>query len=138
MRRQSKAEGPSAPYPRPAPPRELRRSSRNRKAPVPDDDARYFINAYEKSTLTTHQKNSQASDEEVKEGKEEIDDIEEEGNIAEEEGEKESSRNERTYHAEIGEEPRTFLEAANRPDADLWEAAMLEELKIFEKIGLYE
>jgi hypothetical protein len=35
-------------------------------------------------------------------------------------------------------EPRTFNEAMSRPDADLWYAAMTEELEVFEKIGLYE
>lgn len=36
------------------------------------------------------------------------------------------------------DEPRTFNKAINCPDADLWYAAMTEELKIFEKISLYE
>jgi hypothetical protein len=35
-------------------------------------------------------------------------------------------------------EPRTFNEAMSCPDADLWYVAMTEELKVFEKIGLYE
>jgi hypothetical protein len=42
--------GPPAPYPRPAPPPEVRRSSRIRRTPVHDDDARYSVNAYEKTT----------------------------------------------------------------------------------------
>lgn len=38
-------------------------------------------------------------------------------------------------HVETAEEPRTFEEMANWPDTDLWQAAMLEELRAFEKIG---
>jgi len=74
----------------------------------------------------------------VKEGKEEIDDIKEEGNFAEEEGERELVRDERAYSTGMIDDPRTYEEAMNRPDVDLWKTAMLEELKIFEKIGLYE
>jgi len=54
------------------------------------------------------------------------------------EGEKESSKDEQAYHVDTAKEPQTFEEAADRPDTDLWQGAMLEELKVFEKIGLYE
>ena len=36
------------------------------------------------------------------------------------------------------DEPKSFNDAVNHPDADLWYAAMAEELKTFEKISLYE
>ena len=36
------------------------------------------------------------------------------------------------------DDPRTYEEAVDQPDADLWQGAMSEELSIFEKIGLYE
>ena len=34
--------------------------------------------------------------------------------------------------------PATYYEAIKHPDADLWLMAMLEELKVFKKIGLYK
>jgi hypothetical protein len=69
---------------------------------------------------------------------EEIEETRREGDTEEREGEKDPSADEHAYRADASEDPRTFEEAANRPDADLWQAAMLEELKVFEKIGLYE
>jgi transposase InsO family protein len=113
--------GPPAPYPRPAPPPEVRRSSRIRRTPVRDDDARYSVNAYEKTTPSRQETPVQPASDAV-------------GEI------KDMETHEEVYKATVSsdDEPRTFNEAINRPDADLWYAAMTEELKIFEKIGLYE
>lgn len=113
---------PPAPYPRPAPPPEVRRSSRARRAPIRDDDARYSVNAYEKSTLPRQQETP------VQPASDAVGEI------------KDTETHEEVYKATISsdDEPRTFNEAISRPDADLWYAAMTEELKIFEKIGLYE
>jgi hypothetical protein len=58
--------------------------------------------------------------------------------VDEYESEKELVDEERAYHVEMAEDPKTFEESVNRPDADLWQAAMLEELRVFQKIGLYE
>jgi hypothetical protein len=117
----SRQTGPPAPYPCPAPPPKVWRSSRVRRTPIQDDDPCYFINAYEKSTLQMEQLPMQDIPESVGEIK-----------VAETHGE--------AYKATVSceGEPRTFNEAMSCPDADLWYVAMTEELKVFKKIGLYE
>ncbi|KAG2337139.1 hypothetical protein BDR05DRAFT_952840 [Suillus weaverae] len=77
------------------------------------DDSRCFVDAYERSTLKTHQEDTME--------KEDIPGTrrEESAEAIESECEKEPVGEERACHAETVEEPKTFEESANRPDTDL-------------------
>jgi hypothetical protein len=105
--------------------------------PRRDDDARYFVNAYEKSTVP-----SPSNDKDTPEGDEDDGNVEGDGAAVEEPGS--SGRgtlpSEKAYRADAAteDEPRTYNEAMSRSDSDLWHKAMMDKLNNFEKIGLYE
>ena len=134
--------GPLSPYPVPIPTPVVRCSSCTRKVPIHDDDLQFFINTYERTPL----------EEEIQLNKYEIEDLP--SCI-----ESLDDRGERHTHADVTEshrdvltqsvqctatetpldiEPLTYNDTIERPDADLWLAAMSAELNTFKEIGLYK
>ena len=114
---------PPAPAPAPPPPLPpvvLRRSARQRTAPVPDDDERYKVTSY-----TRKHRNPGPADH----GR-----VENEGDGSEVQGEPPDQAN-----LSLSEpDPQTFKEAMNAPDADEWFNAMEEELHTIMAMGSYE
>ena len=136
IRQTAAPRGPPLPYPHPVPPPEVRRSTRQRKTPLRDDNPRYFVNAYEKSTLPPEFTRSEANngEDDRKDGGGSVATAVAGGNVAE------TFASEHAYRADAAteDEPRTYEEAMSRSDVDLWYKAMKNELDTFEKIGLYE
>jgi hypothetical protein len=66
--------GPPVPYPHPIPPPDFHRSTRQRRAPVRDDDVHYFVNAYDKGSLPAPPNGKGNEERSEDDGKAEIDD----------------------------------------------------------------
>jgi len=105
--------------------------------PIHDDDSRFFINAYKRTTLQ----------EEIQLNDEETDDLPCCIEGVDEGGETEACADmvdcDKSHHGTatatpLDSEPFTYSDALGRPDADLWLGAMAIELNTFKEIGLYQ
>ena len=140
-RRTGHAVAPPSPYPVPIPTPAVRRSSRAQKMPIRNDDSRFFVNAYVRPTLQENEPKDNGTDDlpgllEVH-GDEDEEDAR--ADVIESRRDTSSQHACRTATATpLDSEPLTYSDAVERPDADLWQAAMASELKTFEEIGLYQ
>ena len=141
-RQSSHLIAPPSPYPVPIPTAAVRRSSRARRTPIRDDDLCFFINAYERATL----------EEEIQLNERGMDDLPSRIEALDDEGETEACTDVTESCCDtimqsawctatatpLDNEPLTYHDAVERPDADLWLAAMAIELNTFKEIGLYQ
>lgn len=117
-----------APYPSPIPPPEVRRSTRVRRAPLRDDDARYRVSSYNRrgqASQVAGQLPPTSSEDPA--GKQDVSD-----SVGVEHGDHTALR------VSLDDEPQTYEEAMSRPDADMWKAACAEEMLAFTKAELYD
>lgn len=133
--RKSVPPGPPLPYPNPAPPPEVRRSMRTRRAPVRDDDPRLRVNAYEPNTVRAAQDAVRAAeDDRLPPRWREVGQDEDTDQVGAHDGEPAAYQ----AAAEDNPEPRTYEEAVSGPEAPYWKAAMADELGQFVKTELYD
>ena len=100
---------------------------------------RFFVSSYGKSPTNARDQPGGKVDNDLPALHEDDDEDSEDGEVVSRENA--STQDQTAYHvttATSDDEPATYYEAIKRPDADLWLMAMLEELKVFEKIGLYK
>jgi len=132
-------------YPVPIPTSAVRRSSRTHRAPIHDDDSRFFINAYKRTTLEEEiQLNNEGMDN-LPRRIEGLDAGGETDTCADIVGCDESHCDTLTQSARhaatampLDSEPLTYSDAVSHPDANLWLGAMGVELNTFKEIGLYQ
>ncbi|KXN80765.1 hypothetical protein AN958_07822 [Leucoagaricus sp. SymC.cos] len=131
-RRPKKSSGHSSifptPYPLPIPPPNIRRSARNRRAPVQDDDPKYERSSYQRKSGASKPRTT---------GEE----VEDEGAPVVEreisEPVQASVGDETARNASLERDPVTYEEAIASPDADFWRKAMAEELEEFVRRELF-
>jgi len=136
---------PPLPYPVPIPTPAVRRSSRARRAPIRDNDSRFFVNAYERTTLEEEiQLNDEGTDD-LPRCIEGLDAGGETNTCADIVGCDESHCDTLTQSAHraatampLDSEPLTYSDAVGCPDTHLWLGAMGVELNTFKEIGLYQ
>jgi len=118
----------------------VRRSSHTRRALICNDDSRFFVNAYERTTL----------EEEIQLNDKGTDDLPCRIEGVDNGGERDACTDmvdcdmlTQSAHCAatatpLESEPLTYSDAVSRPDADLWLGAMAIELNTFKEIGLYQ
>jgi len=136
---------PPSPYPVPIPTPAVRRSSHARRAPICDDDSRFFVNAYERTTL---EEEIQLNDEGTDDLPRRIEGLDAGGEMhacTDIVGCDEShcdTLTQSAHHAAtatpLDSEPLTYSDAVSCPDANLWLGAMGVKLNTFKEIGLYQ
>ena len=109
------------------------------KTPSRDDDLHFFISSYDKSPTNARDwPNGKVDNDLPALFKDDNKDSEDREVVSH----KNTSTQDQTAYctttATSGNEPATYYKAIKCPDVDLWLTAMLEELKVFKKIGLYE
>ena len=134
--------GPPSPYPVPIPSPVIRRSSCACKVPIHDNDSRFFVNAYERTTL---EEEIQLNEEGRNNLPAHIEGLDDKGEMHARADVTESHCDTLTQSARCAAtatpldiKPLTYNDAVSCPDADLWLAAMGIELNTFKEIGLYQ
>ena len=133
---------PPSLYPVPIPTAAMRRSSRARRTLIHDNASHFFVNTYERATL----------EEEIQLNERGMDDLPSCIEALDDEGEMEACTDVMESRCDtltqsmwcaatttpLDNEPLTYNDAVEHPDADLWLAAMAIELNTFKEIGLYQ
>ena len=107
-------------------PNEPRRSTRNRRAPVPDDDPRYSLTSY-------RDRNARCLTGEASEEREKQRDNEGGGSATQVTPVTDESAN-----AAVLGDPLSYYDALSREDHDKWKEACNDELEMFKKMGVFE